>query len=86
LPIMLGWAITIHKSQGAGIEKLYIRTRNLFAQSQFYVAISRSSNPDKLIIDYEDQEGLDSLLDMIPYINTSARKFYENLQEEEQYE
>jgi len=85
LPVMLGWAITIHKSQGAGIEKLYIRTRNLFAQSQFYVAISRSSNPDNLIIDYEDQRGLDDLLDIIPYINRDAKKFYEELNEGEQY-
>jgi ATP-dependent exoDNAse (exonuclease V) alpha subunit len=83
LPVMLGWAITIHKSQGASIDKLYIRTNNLFAQSQFYVAISRSSNPDNLIIDYGDSP--DGLLEIIPWINQEAKEFYEKLPDENQY-
>lgn len=85
LPIMLGWAITIHKSQGAGIEKLYVKTSNLFAQSQFYVAISRSSAPEHLIIDYEDDDGLNHLSNTIPYINKGAESFYRNLPQKDQY-
>jgi len=44
----LAFAITIHKSQGMSIEDLIIQTNEIFAPSQFYVAISRSSNPKRL--------------------------------------
>jgi len=47
-PIKLAFAITIHKSQGMSIEDLIIQTNEIFAPSQFYVAISRSSNPARL--------------------------------------
>lgn len=47
-PIKLAYAITIHKSQGMSIEDLIIETNEIFAPSQFYVAISRSSNPKRL--------------------------------------
>ena len=47
-PIKLAFAITIHKSQGMSIEDLIIDTNEIFAPSQFYVALSRSSNPLRL--------------------------------------
>jgi len=47
-PIKLAFAITIHKSQGMSIEDLIIETNEIFAPSQFYVALSRSSNPIRL--------------------------------------
>ena len=47
-PIKLAFAITIHKSQGMSIEDLIIETNEIFAPSQFYVALSRSSNPNNL--------------------------------------
>jgi len=47
-PIKLAFAITIHKSQGMSIENLIIQTNEIFAPSQFYVALSRSSNPQRL--------------------------------------
>jgi len=47
-PIKLAFAITIHKSQGMSIEDLIIQTNEIFAPSQFYVALSRSSNPMRL--------------------------------------
>jgi ATP-dependent exoDNAse (exonuclease V) alpha subunit len=49
-PIKLAFAITIHKSQGMSIENLIIETREIFAPSQFYVALSRASNPKNLIL------------------------------------
>jgi len=49
-PIRLAFAITIHKSQGMSIENLIIETREIFAPSQFYVALSRASNPKNLIL------------------------------------
>lgn len=47
-PIKLAFAITIHKSQGMSIADLIIETNEIFAPSQFYVALSRSSNPKRL--------------------------------------
>jgi ATP-dependent DNA helicase PIF1 len=47
-PIKLAFAITIHKSQGMSIQDLIIETNEIFAPSQFYVALSRSSNPKRL--------------------------------------
>ena len=47
-PIKLAFAITIHKSQGMSIEDLIIETNEIFAPSQFYVALSRSSKPSRL--------------------------------------
>ena len=47
-PIKLAFGITIHKSQGMSIQDLIIQTNEIFAPSQFYVAISRSSNPLRL--------------------------------------
>ena len=49
-PIKLAFAITIHKSQGMSIESLIIQSNEIFAASQFYVALSRSSNPKQLIL------------------------------------
>jgi len=49
-PIKLAFAITIHKSQGMSIENLIIQTNEIFAPSQFYVALSRTSNPKHLIL------------------------------------
>lgn len=49
-PIALAFAITIHKSQGMSIENLIIQSNEIFAPSQFYVALSRSSNPLRLTL------------------------------------
>ncbi len=49
-PIKLAYAITIHKSQGMSIEDLIIQTNEIFAPSQFYVALSRSSKPSRLTL------------------------------------
>jgi ATP-dependent exoDNAse (exonuclease V) alpha subunit len=49
-PLQLAFAITIHKSQGMSIEDLIIDTTEIFAPSQFYVAISRAVSPHRVIL------------------------------------
>lgn len=48
-PVILAWAITIHKSQGKTIPKLYIDlTGGTSTDGQFYVAISRAVDLENL--------------------------------------
>lgn len=51
-PLKLAYAVTIHKSQGMSIDNLVCNVDYIFAPSQFYVAISRATNPKHLRIDY----------------------------------
>ena len=44
IPLVLSWAITIHKSQGQSIERLKIDCQNIFAKGQLYVALSRATS------------------------------------------
>ena len=47
-PLKLAYAVTIHKSQGMSIDNLVCNVDNIFAPSQFYVAISRAIDPKNL--------------------------------------
>ena len=49
-PCILGAGVSIHKSQGLSISKLYIDLKNVFENSQLYVALSRASDPTHLIV------------------------------------
>jgi hypothetical protein len=49
-PIRLAWAITIHKSQGLTFEKLIIDAGQSFAAGQVYVALSRCTSLEGLIL------------------------------------
>jgi hypothetical protein len=49
-PIRLAWAITIHKSQGLTFERAIIDAGNAFAPGQVYVALSRCTSLDGLVL------------------------------------
>ncbi len=49
-PIKLAWAITVHKSQGLTFEKAVIDVANAFAPGQIYVALSRLTGLEGLIL------------------------------------
>lgn len=49
-PLRLAWAITIHKSQGLTFNKLIIDAENAFANGQVYVALSRCTSLDGLVL------------------------------------
>jgi ATP-dependent exoDNAse (exonuclease V) alpha subunit len=50
-PLMLAWAVTIHKSQGKTFERVIIDIgRGTFAHGQTYVALSRCTTLDGIIL------------------------------------
>jgi hypothetical protein len=49
-PIRLAWAITIHKSQGLTFERAIIDTGDAFAAGQSYVALSRCTSLEGIIL------------------------------------
>src|SRR6202041_902522 len=49
-PLRLAWAITIHKSQGLTFDKLIIDAENAFANGQVYVALSRCTTLEGLVL------------------------------------
>src|ERR1019366_8839875 len=49
-PLRLAWAITIHKSQGLTFEKVMIDAGAAFSSGQVYVALSRCTNLDGIVL------------------------------------
>ncbi|MEJ7768122.1 MAG: AAA family ATPase [Chitinophagaceae bacterium] len=49
-PVKLAWAITVHKSQGLTFEKAILDLGSSFAPGQVYVALSRCTSLDGLVL------------------------------------
>lgn len=49
-PIKLAWAITVHKSQGLTFEKVVLDVGNSFLPGQVYVALSRCTSLDGIVL------------------------------------
>jgi hypothetical protein len=49
-PLKLAWAVTIHKSQGLTFDRAIVDAKNAFAHGQVYVALSRCTGLDGLVL------------------------------------
>ncbi len=50
IPLRLAWAVTIHKSQGLTFDKLIVDAQQAFAHGQVYVALSRCTSLEGLVL------------------------------------
>lgn len=72
IPLILAWAITIHKSQGATLQRAEIDVGNgIFECGQTYVAMSRVTSLQGLTLSSFDASKI--------YINKKVRDFYDSL-------
>jgi len=75
-PIKLAYAITIHKSQGMGIEKLVCDVDHIFENGQLYVALSRATEPKYLKIVYSKKMNFKEYFASILKFDENVSEFY----------
>ncbi len=76
-PIRPAYAITIHKSQGMSLNNLVCNVDNIFADSQFYVALSRAIDPCRLKIIFNKGDFV-GYLKRVVRVSPKVKGFYEN--------
>ncbi|OUM55831.1 hypothetical protein BVG19_g5433 [[Candida] boidinii] len=71
IPLLLSWALSIHKSQGQTISRLKVDLSKIFEIGQVYVALSRATSADTLeIVNFRPTS---------IRVSTEVKNFYENL-------
>jgi len=50
IPLILAWALSVHKSQGQTLERVKVDLKNTFEKGQAYVAVSRATTMENLEI------------------------------------
>lgn len=71
VPLILAWALTIHKCQGATISNVITDLRGVFEEAQVYVTLSRACSLDGLFIIGIDYKKIKC--------NLKVKKYYEDL-------
>ncbi len=77
-PLRVAYAITIHKSQGMSIDNLICNVDSIFADSQFYVALSRATDPKTLALEYTKGD-FRGYLQRAVRVSSKVIAFYESM-------
>ncbi|SCU93878.1 LAFA_0F18690g1_1 [Lachancea sp. 'fantastica'] len=72
LPLILCWALSIHKAQGQTIDRLKVDLKKVFEEGQVYVALSRAVCKDRLQIVNFDPRAIKA--------NSKVKNFYKTLE------
>lgn len=78
LPLSLAWACSIHKAQGATLDRICVELRGLWEPGQAYVALSRARHPDGISVTGWQAESFRA----DPYVTAYYRRFEERAAEE----
>lgn len=73
-PIRLAWGTTIHKAQGASIDRLLVNVSGLWESGHAYVALSRATSEDGLFVENWEPESI--------FMDPLVHDFYEVVQRE----
>ncbi len=81
-PLKLAWAVTVHKSQGLSFEKAILDLTDAFAQGQVYVALSRLTSLNGLVLSSKIPDssfGLNESMKVFAQSKASIDSLSENL-------
>ncbi|CED85302.1 mitochondrial dna helicase [Phaffia rhodozyma] len=77
VPLILAWAMSIHKSQGQTLERVKVDLRRVFEKGQAYVALSRATSIDALqVLSFDSKKASHSLVMCHPKV----AKFHTSLE------
>lgn len=72
IPLLLSWALSIHKAQGQTLDRVVVDLNNIFEDGQAYVAISRCTGIDRLQVKSFAPHKIRA--------NKDVKDFYDNLE------
>jgi ATP-dependent exoDNAse (exonuclease V) alpha subunit len=78
IPLILAWAITIHKSQGMTLDKVRCDLSKVFADGQIYVALSRVKSLKGLYIDGLDFNKIKTNKTIINFYSAIDNRHFSN--------
>ncbi|ESZ91278.1 hypothetical protein SBOR_8345 [Sclerotinia borealis F-4128] len=77
IPLMLAWALSIHKSQGMTMEHVEVSRKDIFESGQLYVALSRAKTLEGLTVTGYSREEIAMDEDVVEFYRKTK---WENLQ------
>lgn len=81
VPLILAWALTMHKSQGQTIERVRVDLEKVFETGQAYVALSRATSMESLEVHNFNPLRINAHQDVLKWMRT-----YEDTDEEEYWD
>jgi len=76
MPLALAWALSIHKSQGMTLQYVDVTSNDIFETGQLYVALSRATALEGLIVSGFSREQLPMDKDVLEFYQNTP---WENL-------